>query len=206
MKVLLIGPQGCGKGTIGELLSDYTGFPIVSAGQLCRDVEPSNIYYEEVNKYMDKGELVPQDIMADLLRKELSKQKYKKGYFMDGWGRSLIDFKLFDPGFDAILFLNISKETSLDRITSRRVCKECGDVYNIKYNPPKNEGICDECGGKLHQRDDDTPEVVNRRSEIFYSNTVPALKEYKKRGLLLEIDAELDIMTVFENAKKALNI
>lgn len=206
MKVLLIGPQGSGKGTIGELLSKYTKLPIVSAGQLCREVEPSDPYYEEVNTYLDEGELVPQDIMAELLRKELSKPKYENGYFMDGWGRSLIDFELFDPGFDVILFLNIDRETSLDRLTSRRTCKKCGDVYNVKYNPPKEEGICDECGGELYQREDDTPEAINRRLDIFYDNTVKALEVYKKRGLLVEVNAEADISTVFERAKKALNI
>lgn len=206
MKILLIGPQGSGKGTIGEKLTDLTGLPIVSSGQTLREIPEGHRWYEEVNDQMNKGILVDQEKVASLLREKLSSDKYKNGFILDGWFRSMKDVRLFDPDFDKAVYLNIPREESIDRLTSRRTCKECGDIYNVHSNPPRQEGVCDECGGELYQRDDDTPEAINKRLNTFESETTPVISMLKEKGILQEVNGVGTYEEVFERVKNALGI
>lgn len=204
MKILLIGPQGCGKGTIGNMLSDYLGIPLISAGQILREVSEDHPRRQEIQDYMTRGELVPQDLVADLLREETSKDSCKNGFIFDGWGRTMIDLHFYDPDFDKVIFIKIAAETSVMRISSRRTCSDCGSVFNVVSVPPKVEGICDKCGGTLIQREDDTEEAVRRRLQIFNSETLEVIEHFRNHGKLLEVDGEGSPEEVFKLVLEAL--
>ncbi len=190
MKILLMGPQGCGKGTVGRILSEKMGIPLISNGEVLRSLPVSHPRYQEINDRMSKGELVPQDFLAQLLKETTSKPECAKGYILDGWGRKDLDLKLFDPIFDHVIFINISPETSVHRISGRRVCPVDNTAFNIYTLPPKVENICDVCGAELTHRNDDKEEVVMRRWEIFNTDTAKVLQIFREQGKLIEVDGE----------------
>jgi adenylate kinase len=204
MKLLLIGPQGSGKGTIGKMLGDYFNIPLISSGHLLRDLPENHDKKKEIDEAMEKGELVPQDLVASILEEEVQKDIYEKGYILDGWGRALVDLEYFNPGFDWVLYINISPETSVKRLSSRRTCSECGSVFNTVSVPPKIDGICDYCGGELVQREDDVEDAVRRRLEIFNTETMRTLDVFRNEGKVLEINGEGSPEEVFKLAIEAL--
>jgi adenylate kinase len=205
MKILLVGPQGCGKGTIGNKLSNHLGIPLISAGQILRDLPEQHPRKKEIEYYMEKGELAPQDLVAELLKEETSSDRCNDGFIFDGWGRSLTNLKYYDPGFDKVFYIKISPETSIKRLSFRRTCENCGSIFNIISVPPKVEGICDICGGKLIQRDDDTEDAVRRRLEIFNTETMKVINHFKELGVLVEVDGEGTPEEVFQLVLEALN-
>ena len=188
MKILLVGPPGCGKGTIGKKLSNHLNIPLISAGQILRDLPEKHPRKKEIDYYMGKGDLAPQDLVAELLREKTLPDRCADGYIFDGWGRSLTNLKHYDPDFDKVFYIKIAPETSIKRLSSRRTCESCGAIFNIISVPPKVEGICDLCGGDLIQRDDDIEEAVKRRLEIFNTQTVKVIDYFKELGVLVEID------------------
>jgi adenylate kinase len=204
MKILLVGPQGSGKGTVGKMLGDYFHIPLVSTGQILRDLPENHPKKKEIDEAMEKGELAPQDLVAKILEEEVQKDIYEKGYILDGWGRALVDLEYFNPDFDWVLYINISPETSVKRLSSRRTCSECGAIFNIISVPPKVGGVCDYCGGELVQREDDVEDAVRRRLEIFNTETMKTLDVFRDGGKVLEIDGEGSPEEVFELAKEAL--
>ena len=206
MKILLIGPAGSGKGTIGEMVSDYLNIPQVSLGHILREVPESHQWYRKINEQMDEGVLVDQDKAATLLKEELEKEKYTGGFVLDGWFRSMENVRLYVPEIDKAFYLSIPRDESVKRLTSRRTCEECGDIYNIHFSPPREAEICDECGGKLRQRDDDTLEAINERLDIFEEETVPVIEYLKEKGILIEINGLGSPQEVFERVKTALGI
>ncbi|MBW6441688.1 nucleoside monophosphate kinase [Patescibacteria group bacterium] len=198
MKILLIGPQGSGKGTIGKKLSDYLNIPLISAGQILRDLPEQHSRKEEIDSHMERGELVPQDMVADLLREETSKERCRNGFIFDGWGRAMIDLEYYDPGFDKVVYFNIPPELSVKRLSSRRTCESCGEIFNIITVPPKVDGVCDFCGGNLVQREDDTEEAVRRRLDIFNNKTMEVIDHFRAQGRLIEIDGSGTPEEVFQ--------
>ena len=206
MKILLIGPAGSGKGTIGEMVSDYLNIPQVSLGHILREVPESHQWYRKINEQMDEGVLVDQDKAAILLKEELEKEKYTGGFVLDGWFRSMENVRLYVPEIDKAFYLSIPRDESVKRLTSRRTCEECGDIYNIHFSPPREAEICDECGGKLRQRDDDTLEAINERLDIFEEETVPVIEYLKEKGILTEINGLGSAQEVFERVKTALGL
>ncbi len=202
MKILLMGPIGSGKGTQGEMLSEYLGLPLISVGQVLRDLSPAHPWYQEINEAMLAGDPAPQDKVAELLKEIVSGKEFEKGYIMDGWGRALEDWQYFDPGYDKAIVINISPETSVSRLSTRRTCESCGAVYNTISKPPKVEGVCDKCGGELKQREDDTEEAVKRRLEIYNSETKKTVDRFRAEGKLVEVNGEGSPEEVFEEIKK----
>jgi len=204
MKILLIGPPGSGKGTVGEKLSKKLHIPLVSVGELLRDIPETNTIKKTVDEIMEKGELVPQEIVAQTLMEETSKESARNGFIFDGWGRKMEDLRYFDPDFDKVIYLKISPETSFKRISARRTCENCDAVYNLISVPPKKDGVCDYCGGKLVKRDDESEETTKRRLNIFDEETKETIEYFRKNGKLVEIDGEGTPEEVFDLAIKAI--
>lgn len=187
MKVLLLGPQGCGKGTIGKMLSERMGIPLLSVGEMLRSIDPSSKYYQKIQEDTKNGVLVAEEIVVALLKEELAKEKYKNGVIFDGWARSMQNLRAFDPGFDFVIVFELSRETSVKRISGRRICEADGKTYNI-YTLPKEELA--KCPGRLIQREDDTEEAVKKRLEIYYTQTQEVIDYFDKQGKTIHINAE----------------
>jgi adenylate kinase len=206
MKILLMGPQGCGKGTQGELLSSKLGIPLVSVGQLLRDLSPTSPWYAEVKSDLNSGRLVSNTIAAAILCEEIKKDEYKNGFIFDGWGRRMKDLNTFDPNFDKVLYIHISEQTTIARLSTRRTCSSCGKIYNIVSMPSKVEGICDACGGTLIQREDDKEEAIQKRLEIFNTETQEVLHKFSAEDKLIEINGEQTPDAVFAEITAKLGI
>lgn len=190
MKILMIGPQGSGKGTIGALLNTNLGIPLISVGNLLRELSPSHPRYLEVKTLMGAGQLVPTELLADLIIDRVNIGDCRKGYILDGWCRRVADLNFFNPGFDKVVYLNISAQTTITRLSTRRICSVCGAVYNVITKPPKIDGVCDICGGKVIHRDDDKKEAIKKRLEIFNTETIPVINHFSKLGILVKVEAE----------------
>lgn len=203
MKILILGPQGSGKGTVGKMLCERLNIAHVSSGELLRNLPVTHPKFQEVQDTMNKGDLVSQKLVASLIRERVEDADCSKGYLLDGWGRAMIDLKYFDPGFDVVLVLNISRETSVKRITGRRICDTDGQTYNI-YTLPREE--LEKCTGNLIQREDDTEEAVNHRLDIYYSETLDVINHFKSKGLVTEVDAEGMPDEVLQNICNALGV
>ena len=203
MKILLMGPQGSGKGTAGEKLSEKLQIPLIGVGQTLRDLPKNTPESKKLQECLDKGDLAPNYLIAEILRKRVALPDCSKGYILDGWGRKMSDIELFDPGFDKVISLILSKKTSLIRISGRRTCDSDGKIYNI-YTLPKKE--LKKCQGKLVQRSDDTKEAVNKRLNIFYTETKPVIEYFRQKGLLVEVDGEPWPDTVVLNLCYALGL
>ncbi len=188
MKILMMGPQGSGKSTIGSMLSKRLGLPLIVVGDILRSLPKSHPSYEIVSSAMQSGSLVDTSVVAALLRERISEPDCASGYIMDGWGRRLEDLEAFNPGFDVVLNLDIPYDVSLKRISGRRLCTSNGKVYNI-YTLPSE--LLSECTGELIQRPDDVEEAVRKRLDIYYSETQKVIDFFKESGILRVIDAQV---------------
>ena len=188
MKLILLGAPGAGKGTQAEILCKELGIPTISTGNILRaaikDGTPTGL---KAKSYMDAGKLVPDEVIIGIVSERLEQDDCKNGYILDGVPRTIAQAEALEKAgvtFDAVVSLEISEEEILRRMTGRRVCESCGSSYNVNAIPPRVEGICDNCGGKLIQRKDDTPETVRARLEVYHKETEPLVDFYAKRGLL----------------------
>lgn len=206
MKILLIGAPASGKGTIGKLLSERLDLPLVSVGALLRELPYDTPEQIRIHEVIDKGNLAPNDLVAKILEKRLNQADVSNGFVLDGWGRRLSDIQIYDPGFDLVLFLKISEETVIKRISGRRVCPKDGTNFNVYTNPSKFDGICDICGSVLETRADDTEEIAKERIEIFNLDTLPTINFFKEKGILIEVNGEPLPSEIFSNLSKILNI
>jgi adenylate kinase len=210
MNILMIGVQGSGKGTQGRLLAKKLGIPHVSTGDLCRDTDESTQLGKKVRKYMNAGELVPIELITELLKNRLKQDDTKKGVILEGYPRFIDQAKLLEEflKLDKVFLIDISDEEALSRISGRRVCSntDCQAIYNVNTAPrPKKEGVCDKCGSPLKQRSDETEESVKRRIEIYHEETEPLIQYYKDEGILIEINGEQSIDDVQAEIQTKLN-
>lgn len=214
MVIILLGSQGAGKGTQAALLSERLGIPHVATGDLFREaIKHQTELGRRVKGYLDRGELVPDEVTVAVMRERLSQPDCQKGVILDGFPRNIeqaraLDQILAEQGrqVDRVLDIRVSQETILERLTGRRVCRQCGANYHIRFNPPREEGKCDLCGGELYQRSDDRPEPIKKRLELYLTETRPVVNYYQERGLLTAIDGEGDIESVQRDILAALGL
>lgn len=209
-ELIFLGPPACGKGTQTNKLAEYLKFPHVDTGSLLRNEIKNNTEAGiEAKKFIDKGQLVPVDLVARIIKNRLAQDDCKDGYILDGYPRSVeqadkldiinkeINSNNNDVDFRAIYF-DIDTKVLVERIVNRRSCPVCGEIYNLEFKPPKKEGICDNDGAALVQRKDDTREVAESRFETYFHETAPLIDYYKNKGVLKTIDANGTIDEVWE--------
>ncbi|HON04859.1 MAG TPA: nucleoside monophosphate kinase [Candidatus Ratteibacteria bacterium] len=194
--IILFGPPGIGKGTIGKILAERLKMPLISTGDLLRDnVKRSTPIGNKAEEFMRKGELVPDSIVFEALSERVKQDDASRGFIMDGFPRNLSQAEMFDRVIDEdsnIVLLNLIAQDSvlIERLSLRRICKNCGAIYHLKNIPPKKNGVCDICGGELIQRDDDKPEVISRRLEVFRNETSPLVNYYQGKHRVYTICVE----------------
>ena len=205
MKLVLLGAPGSGKGTLAKGLIKEFGIPSISTGDLLRNsIEKQEPLGLEAKSYMEKGQLVPTELVLKLLKERLNDPDTKNGYILDGFPRSIEQAVLLEDidDMDICLYLDVDKQVIVERITGRRTCKDCGNIYNTStYHSEKCE-----CGGELYLRTDDNEETVSKRFDTFESNTMPLIQYYKGRGIFKTVKGQNDPKQTLEEALKVLNI
>ncbi len=186
MKAIIFGAPGAGKGTYSTRLQAKLGVDVIAMGDIFREsVKQNTELGRKVKSYVEKGALVPDDVVVEVLKDRLAKVPAGKGFLLDGFPRTIAqaDTLADITKIDVILLLDVPDEIIIERLSSRRICKNCGAVYNIRFLKPKVEGICDKCGGVLYQRADDNPEVIKNRLQVYKNQTEPLIEYYKKKKI-----------------------
>jgi adenylate kinase len=212
MQIALFGPPGAGKGTQAKFISEEFNIPHISTGDILREnVREGTPLGKKAKAYMDKGELVPDNILIDIIKDRLQKPDTRKGFLLDGYPRTLKQAEALDrilddinKNLDAVVNVDVSASELVRRLSGRRTCRSCGATYHIKSKPPKVPGVCDQCGGELYQRADDAEAAIKNRIEVYKKQTQPLIDYYKKKGLLIDIDGEREIDEVRSDIMKAL--
>ncbi|RLG85656.1 MAG: adenylate kinase [Thermoprotei archaeon] len=192
MKLVFLGPPGVGKGTYAKILVRKYGIPHISTGDIFREeIARGTPLGRKVKEYVERGLLVPDEIVIEIVRQRLSREDCRRGFILDGFPRTIEQARALENivSIDAAVHFYAPMEVVIDRISGRLVCPRCGAIYHVKYRPPKVPGICDVCGAKLVRRPDDRPEVARRRYEIYYKTMKPVIEYYRSKGLLIEVDA-----------------
>ncbi len=196
MKIILLGAPGAGKGTYASRLKKTYNIPHISTGDLLREsIKNQTESGLQAKEFMDRGEFVPDETIVDLLKERLSQSDAESGVFLDGFPRTKRQAEILDEliGADTVLNFEIEKDVILRRLGGRLLCKECGEGYNKHKLPPKEEGICDECSGELHQREDDKEETILDRIDTYHKQTRPLVEHYSKQGILHTLDSNIDL-------------
>ncbi|WP_410766825.1 adenylate kinase [Haloferax sp. DFSO60] len=197
-RILLLGAPGAGKGTQSKRLAETYDVEHVTTGDALRANKDMETEYGTPRSFMEKGELVPDGMVNEIVEAALEDAD---GYVLDGYPRNLSQAEYLTEitDLDAVLYLKVAEDELVERLTGRRVCSECGTNFHVKFNQPEEEGVCDECGGELVQRDDDTEETVRERLSVFDENTAPVIEHYRDEGVLVEIDGEQTPEDVFDD-------
>lgn len=212
MRLVFLGPPGAGKGTQAEFIIRDYGIKQISTGDILRFHRKEKTELgKKAQEFMDKGELVPDSIIIEMIREELSKPDYEKGFLLDGFPRTIAQAKALDAlleflnlRLDTVLVLDVPTEELLLRLTSRRTCRVCGKTYHLVYNPPTIEGKCDACGGELFQRTDDNEQTVSNRLAVYENQTKPLIDFYNNKGLVHKIDGRGKIEDIYKRIKLVL--
>jgi adenylate kinase len=190
LKALMFGAPGAGKGTYASRLQAKLGVEVIATGDIFRELmkEDSELG-RKVKGYVEKGHLVPDEVVVEVLKQRLSKIPQDKGFILDGFPRTLEQAKTLEniTPIDAILLLDVPDWIIIERLSSRRICRNCGTVYNIRFLKPKVENVCDKCGGPLYQRSDDNPEVIKNRLSVYQKQTRPLLEYYGKKVPVIKV-------------------
>ncbi len=212
MNIILMGLPGAGKGTQAELITEKYPIPHISTGDMFRKaMKDETPLGAKAKSFMDKGELVPDEVTIGIVRDRLNESDASKGFLLDGFPRTVEQaealneiMKDMSSKIDAVIYINVAQEELLTRLTGRRICKTCGKAYHLVFNPPKVEGVCDNDGTKLYQREDDNPETVQNRLDVNIKQTKPLLDFYDAQGVLKEVNGEGDIDDVFKEIQSIL--
>ena len=214
MRLILLGPPGAGKGTQAANIVNKYQLPHISTGDIFRaNIKQGTELGNRAKAFMDKGELVPDSLVVELIEDRLQQDDTKIGFMLDGFPRTLpqaeaLDSVLANMGSTLNFVVNIVVDPSVlvERAVGRRICKDCGATYHIKFNPSKVEGVCDVCSGELYQRSDDNAETVENRISVYTNETAPLVDYYKDSGKLVTINGLQDIDKVFADIQKALGV
>ena len=205
MRLVLLGAPGAGKGTQAKKMVDKYGIPQISTGDILRKaVADGTPLGKEAKAYMDRGELVPDSVVIGLVKERLAQDDCKKGYILDGFPRNTAQAEELDrvlsemnSSLDVALSIDVSMDDLMKRLTGRRTCRNCQQMYNIYFSPPKQDGVCDKCGGELYQRDDDKEETIRNRLEVYQKSTAPLIDYYKNKGILRSVQGTGSIDDIF---------
>ncbi len=207
MKIIMLGAPGAGKGTQALMIAKKYNIPHISTGDIFRaNIKEGTELGKKAKSYMDKGELVPDELVVDLIVDRLDKKDAAEGYVLDGFPRTIPQAEALDKALagagDAIDYaidIDVPDENIISRMSGRRACVSCGGTYHIVNIPPKKEGICDVCGGKLILRDDDKEETVKNRLSVYHKQTQPLIDYYRSRGILKTVDGTCEMEQVFKS-------
>ena len=210
MKLILLGPPGAGKGTQSVELSKRYNVPHISTGDILRESVKAGLPLGlKAKSYMDKGELVPDEVVIGIVAERLKDPDTKKGFILDGFPRTVkqavgLDeaLKNIRSDIDMAVYFQTSDKVAIERLTGRRVCKNCGVNYHIKNMPPKKEGVCDKCGAALYQRPDDNEATVLNRLKVYEAQTKPLIDHYTKLGILKKVSGDLGVNDLFKVLSK----
>jgi adenylate kinase len=213
VRLVLVGPPGAGKGTQAQFIAAARSIPKISTGDIFRaNVTQGTELGLLAKKYMDAGDLVPDEVTIRMVRERLAQDDAVKGFLLDGFPRNVPQAEILEEmldqdmnaKLDLVLELVVDDDEVVRRLSGRRTCRKCGHVWHVDFDPPEVEGICDHCGGELFQRDDDRPETVRHRLEVYAAQTAPLVAFYAARGVLIGIDATGPVDDVTERALDAL--
>ena len=207
MQLILMGPPGAGKGTQAAELVKAFDIPHISTGDMFRAaIKDGTELGKKAKSFMDKGQLVPDEVTIGIVRERLGKEDCQKGFILDGFPRTVEQadaltkiLKDLGTSLTRVLAIAVPAEDLIERAVGRRICKKCGATYHVKFNPPKQEGICDECGGELFTRADDNAETMKSRLSVYEAQTKPLIDYYKKAGVYTEVDGRQAIAKVTED-------
>jgi adenylate kinase len=210
MRIILLGPPGSGKGTQGNLIEKKYGLPKISTGDLLRsEVREGTQLGKEAEARMNRGELVDDDIVVEMIKSRICKPEYQRGYIMDGFPRNIIQaqrLEEIDPDRkEMAIEIHLSDLAVLDRLSARRTCSSCETIYNLKNKPPKKELICDACEKRLVLRDDDKPEAIKNRVKVYHEQTEVLIDYYSKKKVYFKIEGDGIIETIFDNISSLLD-
>lgn len=213
MRLILLGPPGAGKGTQASSIVVEYGITHISTGDIFRhNIKNETELGKKVKSYLDKGQLVPDELTIDLVWDRLSKDDCKKGFLLDGFPRTINQAEALQKGLeerglklDKVINIDVDKNILVKRLSGRRVCKNCGETYHIDNKPTLKDGVCDKCSGEVIQRADDNEKTVLDRIEVYEKQTFPLIDFYKNLGLILTVDGTLSIEDVFSQIKESLS-
>jgi adenylate kinase len=204
MRLLLFGPPGVGKGTQARLLKKQFNIPHISTGDILRQSVAENTKLGlRAKQHMDKGELVPDDVMIGLVRDVMTSCDCERGFILDGFPRTVPQAEALDAVFneinmklDAVVYFQVDEDVIISRLSERWTCRSCNSIFNSTIDSLEKDGMCPKCGGELYQRDDDKPEIVKQRLEIYNRSTMPVRDYYEKTGKLIEVNGTGDVQEV----------
>lgn len=207
MKIIMLGAPGAGKGTQAKMIAEKYGIPHVSTGDIFRaNIKNGTELGMEAKKYMDQGLLVPDELTVKILLDRVAEEDCKEGYLLDGFPRTIPQAEVLDKALtelgDAIDYainVDVPDENIVKRMSGRRACLSCGSTYHMEHIPPKKEGVCDKCGNELVLRDDDKPETVLNRLEVYHKQTQPLIQFYEEKGVLRTVDGTKPMKEVFDS-------
>ncbi len=207
MRLILLGPPGAGKGTQASAIVEKDNVPHISTGDIFRyNIKQGTELGKKAKSYMDKGLLVPDEVVVEIVEDRLKNDDCKDGFLLDGFPRTVVQAEALDKvlknmhiSLDKVINIEVDKGILVGRAVGRRICKECGATFHIENNPSAKGDICDKCGGKLYQRDDDNEQTVTKRIEVYLNDTAPLVEYYNRQDKLVTIDGNKEINKVFED-------